>query len=94
MLISRMKKATTPKNINQYILILGMINITISLAADVVAYKLVFLGPPLLPGAPLIFPLTYIIGDIVAEVYGYNAAKQIIWITLVCELFLDRKSVV
>ena len=72
MLISRMKKATAPKNINQYILILGMINITISLAADVVAYKLVFLGPALLPGAPLIFPLTYIIGDIVAEVYGYN----------------------
>jgi queuosine precursor transporter len=78
---------TTPINISHYILILGMINITISLASDVVAYKLINLGPALLPGAPLIFPLTYIIGDIVAEVYGYTLAKKIIWITLVCELF-------
>ena len=89
MLISRMKKTTAPRNINPYIIILGMINITISLAADVVAYKLIYLGPALLPGAPLVFPLTYIIGDIIAEVYGYNAAKQIIWVTLACELFFS-----
>ncbi len=88
MLMSRIRNLTTePKSISHYILILGMINITISLAADVVAYKLVNLGPALLPGAPLIFPLTYIIGDIVAEVYGYTEAKKIIWVTLVCELF-------
>lgn len=88
MLISRTKSLpTTPSNISHYILILGMINITISLAADVVAYKLITLGPALLPGAPLIFPLTYIIGDIVAEVYGYTVAKKIIWVTLICELF-------
>lgn len=79
--------STAPRNISYYILLLGMVNITISLAADVVAYKLVNLGPALLSGAPLIFPLTYIIGDIVAEVYGYTVAKKIIWITLVCELF-------
>lgn len=78
---------SSQKNISHYVLILGMINITISLAADVVAYKLVHLGPALLPGAPLIFPITYIIGDIVAEVYGYVVAKKIIWITLICELF-------
>ena len=35
----------------------------------------------------IIFPLTYIIGDIVAEVYGYTVAKKIIWVTLICELF-------
>ncbi len=88
MLTSRIKNLhTSPKNISHYILILGMVNITISLAADIVAYKLVNLGPALLPGAPLIFPLTYIIGDIVAEVYGYNVAKKIIWLTLICELF-------
>ncbi len=88
MLISRTKNLpTTSSNISHYILILGMVNITISLAADVVAYKLITLGPALLPGAPLVFPLTYIIGDIVAEVYGYTVAKKIIWITLICELF-------
>lgn len=78
---------TLPKSISHYVLILGMVNITISLAADIVAYKLVNLGPALLPGAPLILSLTYIIGNIVTEVYGYNVAKKIIWLTLVCELF-------
>lgn len=90
MLMSRTKKLpTAPKSISHYVLILGMVNITISLAADVVAYKLVNLGPALLPGTPLIFPLTYIIGDIVAEVYGYTVAKKIIWVTLACELFFS-----
>jgi queuosine precursor transporter len=88
MLTPRTKSfCTAPRNISYYILLLGMVNITISLTADIVAYKLVNLGPALLSGAPLIFPLTYIIGDIVAEVYGYTVAKKIIWITLVCELF-------
>lgn len=85
--IKEKKEIGTSKNISFYVLILGMINLTVSLAADVVAYKLVHLGPALLPGAPLIFPLTYVVGDIVTEVYGYAVAKKIIWITLICELF-------
>src|SRR5213075_1368989 len=33
-----------------------------------------------LAGAQLLFPITYIFGDIFTEVYGYGASRRIIWI--------------
>jgi hypothetical protein len=32
-----------------------------------------------LPAAVVVFPLSYIIGDILTEVYGYAAARRVIW---------------
>jgi hypothetical protein len=32
-----------------------------------------------LPAAVVVFPLSYIIGDILTEVYGYQAARRVIW---------------
>ena len=32
-----------------------------------------------LPTAVVVFPLSYIIGDILTEVYGYQAARRVIW---------------
>jgi len=53
------------KNINlKYILPLALLFMTIYLAADSVAYKMVILGSALEPGPPFIFPLTYAISDI------------------------------
>jgi len=31
-------------------------------------------------GAQLLFPITYIFGDIFTEVYGYGGSRRIIWI--------------
>jgi len=58
----------------------------IYLAADSVAFKMVQLGPLLLPGPPFIFPVTYAIGDILAEVYGFRISRNIIYYTLVIEI--------
>jgi len=33
-----------------------------------------------IPAGTLIFPLTYIMSDVVAEIYGYKAMRRIIWI--------------
>ena len=76
-----------PKEINlKYILPLALLYITIYLAADSVCYKIVALGSIIEPGPPFIFPLSYAIGDIIAEVYGYSLARKIIWLTLVFQL--------
>ena len=40
----------------------------------------VTLGPFLLSGAQILFPITYIFGDIFVEVYGYGASRRAIWI--------------
>ena len=43
-------------------------------------------GPLYLPAAVIIFPLSYIFGDILTEVYGYARARQVIWIGFGCNL--------
>lgn len=69
----------------KYLLPLMMLYLMATLAADVVANKFVTLGPLLESGATLIFPLTYLIGDVVTEVYGYQVARKFIWLNLSCE---------
>jgi len=38
-----------------------------------------FFGPLLVSGAQLLFPITYIVGDVFTEVYGYAASRRAIW---------------
>ena len=40
----------------------------------------VTVGPFLLSGAQILFPITYIFGDIFVEVYGYGSSRRAIWI--------------
>src|SRR3989344_5163436 len=47
--------------------------------SNVVATKLFSLGPLIFTGGILIFPITYIFGDILTEVYGYSRSRKIIW---------------
>lgn len=42
--------------------------------------KLVEVGPIILAGGTLFYPLTYIFGDTLTEVYGYSATRKAIWI--------------
>jgi len=76
-----------PLEINsRYILIIAMLYMTVSLAAVAVAYKFVTIGPLIESGATVTFPLTFLLGDIVTEVYGYKVARKLIWFGLACEI--------
>ncbi len=60
--------------------------VTALIAANVMSVKLVdFFGLEIDAGT-LIFPLTYIFGDILTEVYGYGRARQVIWLGFFCNL--------
>jgi hypothetical protein len=39
-----------------------------------------------LPAAIVLFPIAYIVGDVLTEVYGYSAARRGIWIAFGCNL--------
>lgn len=47
--------------------------------ANITSVKLIDVGPFVFDGGTIIFPLAYIIGDILTEMYGIQKARQIIW---------------
>lgn len=70
---------------SKYIIFLAMIYTTVGLAADVVAFKFESFFGFVESGATIIFPITYVLGDIMCEVYGWNITIRIVWLALVCE---------
>lgn len=54
--------------------------VVILLISNLVAAKIIQVGPFQVSGALLLFPLTYIFGDIFTEVYGYSGSRRAIWI--------------
>jgi len=79
-MISRVPKIMPYK----FILFIAMLFVTVDLAAVSVAYKMVSLNFlfAINSGATFIFPMTYALGDVIAEVYGYNMARKLIWLSL------------
>ena len=58
--------------------------ITCLIAANVAAVKLVEIFGLVLPAGIIIFPISYIFGDILTEVYGYRQARRVIWLGFFC----------
>ncbi|MCH7575695.1 MAG: queuosine precursor transporter [Candidatus Marinimicrobia bacterium] len=61
---------------------LMVLNITFQLISDVTAAKIIMLWGFSVSVTVLYFPFTYIISDIITEVYGYAQARRILWYTL------------
>jgi queuosine precursor transporter len=57
----------------------GILFTTCLLLANILAIKIIQIGPFAAPAGVLIFPVAYIINDVIAEVWGYKKARLIIW---------------
>jgi uncharacterized integral membrane protein (TIGR00697 family) len=73
-------------NISHRLLIITALFVTCLITANVIAVKMVSLGPFILPAAIFVFPLSYIVGDVLTEVYGYRWARRVIWLGFLCNL--------
>ncbi|MEY4347773.1 MAG: hypothetical protein RIS43_192 [Actinomycetota bacterium] len=51
---------------------------SVLLISNVGAVKLIHIGPIITDGGAFLFPLVYIIGDVMSEVYGFKAARRAI----------------
>src|SRR5215813_7812135 len=60
--------------------------ITCLLIANIIAAKLVNVFGLIVPAGIIIFPISYICGDVLTEVYGYGRARQVIWLGFGCNL--------
>ena len=54
--------------------------VVVLLVSNLVAQKICMIGPFAVSGAVLLFPITYIFGDVFTEVYGFGASRRAIWL--------------
>jgi queuosine precursor transporter len=60
--------------------------ITALITANITAVKLIGVFGLVLPAAVVVFPISYICGDVLTEVYGYRMARRMIWLGFLCNL--------
>ncbi len=69
-----------------WFIIVVAVFITCIITANIIAAKLVNIFGMVLPAAIIIFPLGYVFGDVLTEVYGYRKARRVIWLGFLCNL--------
>jgi uncharacterized integral membrane protein (TIGR00697 family) len=76
------------KNYKYFDIILGLF-VAVLLISNIASTKILKLGPFSFDGGTIIFPLAYIFGDILTEVYGYNKSRRVIWLGFFSALLLS-----
>lgn len=70
---------------HRYVIIVAVF-VTCLIVANITAVKLVSIFGLVIPAAVFIFPISYIAGDVLTEVYGFRRARQVIWLGFLCNL--------
>lgn len=81
-------KSTFEQNHFRYFAYISIIFVVILLISNVVAQKLVAIGPFIFTAAVFLFPVSYILGDVLTEVYGFGNTRRIIWIGFGSSFFM------
>jgi len=71
-----------------WFVIIVAIFITCLITANIAAVKLIGVFGFVLPAGTIIFPMSYIFGDVLTEVYGYRQARRVIWLGFLCNFIL------
>src|ERR1044071_5518673 len=58
--------------------------VTCLLTANTIAAKLIVVGGVVLTAGIVVFPISYVLGDVLTEVWGYAAARRVIWLGFAC----------
>lgn len=73
----------------KYYVFLSVLYAILMVTAQAVAYRMIEIGPFLEPGGIFIFPATFAVSDIIAEVYGPTLARRSIFIALFAQAFFS-----
>lgn len=82
------QEANGPTRYSGWFVVVVAIFITCLITSNIIAVKLIAVFGLILPAAILIFPISYITGDILTEVYGYALARRVIWLGFFCNLIV------
>lgn len=76
------------KTVSMTFLLIATAYVTCLLLSNIIAGKMWAVTENItLPAAVILFPVTYIFGDIFTEVYGFKKARVIIWLGFACSFF-------
>jgi uncharacterized integral membrane protein (TIGR00697 family) len=75
-----------PANTFRYFSLFLVLNIAFQLISDATAGKIVLMFGIGVSVTVLYFPFTYIISDVITEVYGYAKARMVLWYTLLASV--------
>ncbi len=78
---------STPIQVSSRFMLIAVAFVTCLIVSNITAIKLITVADFILPSAIIIFPITYIIGDVLTEVYGYAKARRVIWLGFGANLF-------
>ncbi len=62
--------------------------VAVLLISNVASTKILVLGPFTFDGGTILFPISYIFGDILTEVYGYARSRRVIWVGFAANLLM------
>jgi len=76
------------KKFSLLFILITILFVTSLLTANIISVKIISLMDIFVPAGIIVFPLSYILGDVLTEVYGYNNAKIVIWLAFLANLLM------
>jgi queuosine precursor transporter len=76
----------------RYYDILAVVAATVAVCTNMLVLKVTRIGPFTFGGAVVFFPITYILGDVLTEVYGFRRARRVIWLSFGAQLYAAAMS--
>jgi len=64
----------------------GILFTSCLLISNIVSVKLITMGPFIITAGVVVFPISYIVNDVISEVWGFHKARFIIWCGFVMNL--------
>lgn len=78
-------KEWSPKNLY----IVSAVFVAALLISNFVAQKMFSMGPFVFTAGILVFPISYIFGDVLTEVYGFKRARKVIYLGFLLNIFMS-----
>ena len=85
--LNKYKMTEETKELKYFTPIAGLF-IAVLLISNTVAGKFFSIGSLSFPSGVILFPVSYIFGDVLTEVYGYRRARRIIWTGFIAEIMM------
>jgi hypothetical protein len=69
---------------DRWFYVVAMVFVSTLLIANTIAVKVVALGSAAVAAGILVFPVSYVVNDVLVEIYGYDRTRRVIWAGFAC----------